>query len=210
MNNQPQTPRQGANGTTTAQSTPVSNGPGASSEEAGPSSNDIDKMSTIEAITLEYSYLLSSQLEAMRQHYETQQSDLQTRLDGLEARMGDIHRVTSLLDLAQREKEKAERKAKQATDLSRSLQSSLSAERAMTQGLSERIKVLETDKGRRDAEKQELEAEKAGLEETVKDLMFSLEAGTKIQQLGGEGGEGGDLVVKGGGEKTSKGKKSKK
>jgi len=34
------------------------------------------------------------------------------------------------------------------------------------------------------------------LEETVRDLMFSLEAGVRIQAAGGaEGGEGGDLVV---------------
>lgn len=167
-------------------------------------------MSTIEAITLEYSYLLSSQLEAMRQHYEAQQTDLQTRLTALEAQTADVLRTNGQLDAAQREKEKADRKARQAVELSRNLQTSLSAERAMTQGLSERIKVLEEDKGKRDAERRELEQEKNGLEETVRDLMFSLDASTKIQQLGGEGGEGGDLVVKGRDKPTPKGKKGKK
>lgn len=79
----------------------------------------------------------------------------------------------------------------------------------MTQGLSDRVKMLENVKERTDKEKKELEDEKMGLEETVKDLMFSLEAGMKIQQLGGEGGEGGDLVVRAN-EKPTKGKKGKK
>jgi BRCA1-associated protein len=166
------------------------------SDEAGPSTNDIDKMSSIEAITLEYSYLLSSQLEAMRQHYETQQADLQQRLERLEGRTSDTDRMKTALDAAEKEKQKAERKATQAVDLSRNLQSSLAAERAMTQGLSERIKALEEIKGQREKEKRDWEEEKSGLEETLKDLMFNLEAGMKIQQLGGEGGEGGDVIVK--------------
>lgn len=213
FNDQPRTPRHRLASTESAlsqsQTTPPNGTPNGSSSEAGPSSNDIDKMSTIEAITLEYSYLLSSQLEAMRQHYETQQSDLQTRLSSLESQMTDVHRLSSSLESAQKEKEKAEKKAKQATELSRSLQTSLAAERAMTQGLSERVKMLENVRERTDREKRELEDEKMGLEETVKDLMFSLEAGIKIQQLGGEGGEGGDLVVRAN-EKPTKGKKGKK
>ena len=208
FNNQPQTPRQRPADTVPTPPNGTPNGSG-SATEAGPSSNDIDKMSTIEAITLEYSYLLSSQLEAMRQHYESQQSDLQTRLSNLETQMTDVHRLSSSLSLAEKEQEKAERKAKQATELSRSLQTSLAAERAMTQGLSERIRKLEDDKSRNDMERNELKEEKMGLEETVKDLMFSLEAGMKIQELGGEGGEGGDLVVKAN-DKPAKGKKNKK
>lgn len=213
FNDQPRTPRQRFTSTEStlsqSHSTPPNGAQTGSSSEAGPSSNDIDKMSTIEAITLEYSYLLSSQLEAMRQHYEAQQSDLQTRLSTLETQMSDVNRLSTSLESAQKEKEKAERKAKQATELSRTLQASLGAEKAMTQGLSERVRMLEDAKGRTDKEKKELEEEKLGLEETVKDLMFSLEAGLKIQQLGGEGGEGGDLVVKAN-DKPAKGKKNKK
>jgi BRCA1-associated protein len=191
----PQTPRQRttSDNTSTTNSTPD---PNSTSAEAGPSSNDMEKMSTIEAITLEYSYLLSSQLEAMRQHYESQQSDLQQRLESLETRVTDVDRMTTALQAAEKDKAKAEKKSAQAVELSRSLQTSLAAERAMAQGLSERIKALEGGKELREKEKRELEEEKQGLEETVRDLMFSLEAGMKIQQMGGEAGEGGDLVVK--------------
>jgi len=203
----PQTPRQrdASDDTSTTHSTP--NNVPAGSAEAGPSSNDMEKMSTIEAITLEYSYLLSSQLEAMRQHYETQQLDLQQRLDRLEGRVTDIDRMTTALSAAEKETAKAEKKSTQAVELSRSLQTSLAAERAMAQGLSQRIKALEGGKEQRDKEKKDLEEEKLGLEETVRDLMFSLEAGMKIQQMGGEAGEGGDLVVKP--AEKSKGKKKR-
>jgi BRCA1-associated protein len=192
----PQTPRQRttSDNTSTADSTPTTNANG--SAEAGPSSNDMEKMSTIEAITLEYSYLLSSQLEAMRQHYESQQLDLQQRVDRLEGRATEIDHMAAALQAAEKDKAKAEKKSTQAVELSRSLQSSLAAERAMAQGLSERIKALEGGKEQREKEKKELEEEKQGLEETVRDLMFSLEAGMKIQQMGGEAGEGGDLVIK--------------
>ena len=201
----PQTPRQRntSDNTSTANSTPD---PNSTSAEAGPSSNDMEKMSTIEAITLEYSYLLSSQLEAMRQHYESQQSDLQQRLESLENRVTDVDRMTTALQAAEKDKAKAEKKSAQAVDLSRSLQTSLAAEKAMAQGLCERIKALEGGKELREKEKKELEQEKQGLEETVRDLMFSLEAGMKIQQMGGEAGEGGDLLIK---HTEKKGKKKR-
>jgi BRCA1-associated protein len=192
MNTRPRTPQQ--RNTTLPNSTQTQGD--SASDEAGPSSNDMDKMSSIEAITLEYSYLLSSQLEAMRQHYEAQQSELQSRLDRLEGRMSETDRMKMTLEAAEKETQKAEKKAIQAVDLSRNLQSSLAAERAMSQGLSEKIKALEEGKDKREQEKRELEEEKTGLEETVRDLMFSLEAGMKIQQLGGDGGEGGDVMVK--------------
>jgi BRCA1-associated protein len=161
----------------------------------GPSSNDIDKISSIESITLEYSYLLSSQLESMRQHYE-KESDL------LRSRLTDLERSTTLtadrvkqMEESEKSREKAERKAERAIDLSRSLQATLEAEKAMSKGLSERIKNLERKNQLVESEKKEKEDEVQNLEETVRDLMFSLEAGIKVQEAGGESGEGGDLVV---------------
>ncbi len=159
---------------------------------AGPSTNDLEKISTIESITLEYSYLLSSQLEAMRQHYASQSARLAT-LEAAEKRALE----------AERAKETAERRAEKASELSRSLQASLSAERAMSEGLSTRVKSLkeageakERQGREKEKERREKEDEVKVLEETVRDLMFSLEAGVRIQAAGGaEGGEGGDLVV---------------
>lgn len=173
---------------------------------AGPSSNDIDKISTIESITLEYSYLLSSQLESMRQHYEKSQSTLEMRLEELERRGKETEQKLKGLEKAEKEREKAERKMEKALELSKGLQSALGAERAMSQGLSERVKVLERERDEAVKGKKDKEAECQTLEETVRDLMFSLEAGMKIKEMDGDSGEGGDLMVVPGKE-SNKGKK---
>ncbi|ORY22384.1 hypothetical protein BCR39DRAFT_487923 [Naematelia encephala] len=171
---------------------------------AGPSTNDVEKMSTIESITLEYSYLLSSQLESMRQHYETETCRL-AELEEIErrAREADKARVE-----AEAARQRAEKKTEKATQLSRALQASLSSERAMSQGLNARIKKLKEDLEIAQKDKKGKEEEVKSLEETVRDLMFSLEAGLKIQQAGGgtdeggvEAGQGGDLIVVPGKEK---------
>ncbi|KIR27763.1 BRCA1-associated protein [Cryptococcus deuterogattii LA55] len=177
---------------------------------AGPSSNDIDKISTIESITLEYSYLLSSQLESMRQHYEKSQSTLETRLEELERRGRETEEKLKGLEKAEKEREKAERKMEKALELSKGLQSALGAERAMSQGLSDRVKVLERERDEAVKGKKDKEAECETLEETVRDLMFSLEAGMKIKELGGDSGEGGDLMVVPGKESNRGKKKTRK
>jgi BRCA1-associated protein len=76
----------------------------------------------------------------------------------------------------------------------------------MTEGLNARVTKLRQDLETVRAARDEKTAEVAGLEETVRDLMFTLEAGLKIQQEGGgaDGGEGGDLVVVGGSKKKGK------
>lgn len=152
-------------------------------------------MSTIEAITLEYSYLLSSQLEAMRQHYEALSLSQQTRLSQLESIQSQVTTAEKAKEEAIAAQVKAEKRAERAIEVTKSLQASLSAEKAMSEGLSVRVGKLReqlenVEKGRR-----EKEDEVKSLEETVRDLMFSLEAGLKVQEGGGDSGEGGSLVV---------------
>lgn len=175
--------------------------------DAGPSTDDVEKMSTIEAITLEYSYLLSSQLEAIRQHYESQSLAQSSRLDELQAIQTRVEAAERAKAEAETARLKAERKAEKASELTRSLQASLSAERAMSEGLSVRVgklkeQVESAEKARRDKEE-----EVKGLEETVRDLMFTLDAGMKIQEAGGDGGAGGDLGVA---VKAEKGRKKRR
>ncbi|ODN73613.1 BRCA1-associated protein [Cryptococcus wingfieldii CBS 7118] len=183
------------------------------SSHAGPSSNDIDKISSIESITLEYSYLLSSQLESMRQHYEGQQSTLLSRLTALEQKSDAWdERMQKLEREKEKERKEAERwkgKVDSVRGLVGGLQTALGAEKAMSLGLSERIKVLEKERDEAVKKGADKEDEVKGLEETVRDLMFSLEAGLKMQELGGEGGEGGDLIVQPGKETKPK-KRGKK
>jgi BRCA1-associated protein len=152
-------------------------------------------MSTIEAITLEYSYLLSSQLEAMRQHYESQTLAQVSRLDEIEAVQARAEAAEQAKRDAEAARLKADKRAEKAADLTRSLQASLSAERAMAEGMSARINKLREQVEQAEKVKRDRENEVKGLEETVRDLMFSLEAGLKIKEAGGESGQGGDLVV---------------
>lgn len=180
-----------------------------STGHAGPSSNDVEKISTIESITLEYSYLLSSQLESMRQHYEAQMAEQASQIEELRAEATRAREIQERVSSAERQRqeaeqarERAERKAEKALEISRALQQNLGSERAMSQGLSSKITKLTNDlenvRAQRDAKSKEVDE----LNDTVRDLMFTLEAGMKLQV---EGEEGGDLVVKGG-----KGKKKKK
>ncbi|BEI79929.1 hypothetical protein CcaverHIS002_0104580 [Cutaneotrichosporon cavernicola] len=188
-----------------------SEGPTRTSSQHGPSEGDAEKMSTIESITLEYSYLLSSQLEAMRQHYEGEAATARARVAELEAAAARTKAAedareaaeTARLD-AEAGKEKAERRAENALQLSRTLQTNLGSERSMSTGLQSRItrlqKDLETVRAARDSKAAEVDS----LNETVRDLMFTLEAGLKIQEGGGDAGEGGDLLVQGGKKKKKK------
>jgi BRCA1-associated protein len=176
-----------------------------SSPDAGPSLKDMDKMSTIEDITLEYSYLLSSQLETMREHYESLAHSQSLRLATLEHQSSEVEQAIKA-------RERAERQAEKASEAARVLQVDLEAEKAMTKGLSERIRKVESELQGAEREKRERAREVSELEETVGDLMFSLEAGRKIQEAGGaDAGQGGDLVVvQGKANDKAKGKKKKK
>ncbi|OCF61489.1 BRCA1-associated protein [Kwoniella mangroviensis CBS 10435] len=166
-----------------------------SSNDAGPSSGDVEKMATIESITLEYSYLLSSQLESMRHHYESQQSTLHSRLEKLESISKENEGRLKELEDSKKAREKAENKALKAIELSRSLQQNLANEKSLSNGLSSKITNLQNQLEGLRGRLKEKEDECTGLEETVKDLMFTLEAGLKVKELGDEGGQGGDLVV---------------
>jgi BRCA1-associated protein len=109
-----------------------------------------------------------------------------------------------------RGREKAERRAEKAVELSRGLQASLSSERAMTEGLSVRVKKLEGDLEGEKMGRLEKAEEVKGLEETVRDLMVSLDFAGRVREGGGEDeGVGGDLVIVPGGVKgKKKGKKA--
>ena len=181
-----------------------------SEPDAGPTNNDVEKMSTIESITLEYSYLLSSQLESMRQHYETRLLESESQLESLREAQARADAAEKAKQEAENARLKAERRSEKASELTRSLQASLSAERAMSEGLTARINKLREVAAAADKIKKEKEDEVKNLEETVRDLMFSLEAGRTIRESGGaDGGAGGQIVVAPSSKGKDKGKKKK-
>jgi BRCA1-associated protein len=165
----------------------------------GPSEADALAAEKIEAIGIEYSYLLSSQLDTQRTFYEDQQRGLQAQLDELRsgfarleagaARAGaaeaEAVRAAAQTDAARRERVRVEKKAEKLTDVARRLERELHEERAVSAGLLSnlertRLRAEEAERARED-----VQVRVGELEDQVRDVMFFLEAREKIEN--GEG-----------------------
>ncbi|KAJ7050511.1 hypothetical protein C8F01DRAFT_1067762 [Mycena amicta] len=197
----------------------------------GPGPADALSAEKVEAIGIEYSYLLTSQLDSQRGYYEEQLNELNAQLDQLR---GVLERLSSefekeksatreemaarkqeeeeRLESLSKDKMKAESRAEKFTDLARRLDKELNAERAVSEGL---IKNLNKNKERLDQSeknKQETAAKIQDLEEQLRDLMFFLEAKNKIEQ--GEGVEaeaaGGSIEIVETSKSNVKNRKKKK
>lgn len=168
----------------------------------------------LEAIGMEYSYLLTSQLESQRHFYEDKLDQFQAQLTSMTGELSALsHKSKQIDELSHRtaelertnetlkkEKEKSDRKAEKGVELTRALEKDLHAERSISKGLMDRLeKVKEREAG--------LKAQVTDLQEQVNDLMFFVQARDKIDQEGGEA-QGGDVEIR---EKPSrKGKGRKK
>lgn len=162
-----------------------------------------DKM---EALGLEYSHLLSTQLESQRAFYEDQVRVYQDKVREAEA---SRERTASALEDSQDERNSVRQRfealtsryenmhANLDTSLKRvkKLDEDLRGERLLSQGLVSRIDKLFSDNEARQAEMAALRAENADLKEQVRDLMFFVEARAKVANEGGEELRGGDLEV---------------
>lgn len=172
---------------------------GDASRGPGPSRSADEKL---EAIGMEYSYLLTSQLESQRHFYEDKLDQFQSQLtsltgelstltlkskqiDALSARTLQLERSNDLLS---KEKERSDKKAEKAIELARTLEKDLHSERSMNKGLMERLeKTKESEQG--------LKAQVTDLQEQVNDLMFFVQARDKLDQEGGEA-QGGDVELR--------------
>lgn len=201
---------------------------GTNDRGGGPSAADALSAEKIEAIGIEYSYLLTSQLDSQRTFYEEQTTELRTQIDELRKMLEGISeeveksRKDALEEMARRKKVdderieevdrariRAEKRAEKATELARTLERELKGERAVSEGL---MKNLTSHKERTE----KLEREKASmtdkiteLEEQVRDIMFFVDARDKIEDGGGVAGEaaGGSLQVSTPDTKKKKGRK---
>lgn len=185
---------------------------------AGPSDADALGAEKIEAIGIEYSYLLSSQLDSQRAFYETQLVDLRTRLERLEAaltaqdarrRDEDDARAAEV----ERDRKKAEQavavarqKEEKAAALARAREKELQEERAVTAGLMKNLAVTRERADAAEKEKEGLQARIGELEEEVRDIMFFVEARDTV--AGGEAA-GGSLEVRAKPEPAGGGKRRK-
>lgn len=199
----------------------------------GPSQADALSAEKIEAIGIEYSYLLTSQLDSQRAYYEEQNAELKTQLHELKNVVEQMNREREMqknLDLEEEKRRqeetakqiaeiekrrvKAEQRADRMAELARKLDKDLKEERAVTEGLMQNIKSLKDRLELAEEGKDECLAKVTELQDQVRDLMFYLETNAKIEQ--GEGVEaeavGGSIEVVSTPSTNSKnkGKKGKK
>ncbi|SPO40746.1 uncharacterized protein PSFLO_06228 [Pseudozyma flocculosa] len=183
-------------------------------DDGGPSST-VAASEKIEAIGLEYSYLLTSQLESQRHFYEERIDRIQAQFDKLMSTMRQVESAASRLveveerarrleaerDELRREKAKSDKRADKMLELARKFESEMQSERSLSEGLMRKLE-------KRQEGEASLQAEVDELRDQVKDLMFFLQARDKVEQEGGEDLRGGDLEVKQ--SAASKKKKGKK
>ncbi|KAJ8595629.1 zf-UBP-domain-containing protein [Rhizopogon salebrosus TDB-379] len=203
----------------------------------GPSDADSLGAEKIEAIGIEYSHLLSLQLDSQRLFYEEQSAELKTQVDELrnlveklgrdferdkaEAEEREAQRrreEEEKLDDVYKDKIKAEKKAERVAELARKFEKELKEEKAVSEGLMRNLTKMKEATTQTEKQRQEYETKIAELQDQVRDIMFFLEAREKIEQGDGAIAEaaGGSVdlppssatTTGGGGNRKKKGKKS--
>lgn len=188
----------------------------------GPGPSDTLTAEKIEAIGIEYSYLLTSQLDSQRSFYEDRVSELETtvnELKGLVARLSteaeegkkreaeEAERKKAEEDARtaelERGKERAEKKAERLAALSRTLEKELKEERAFGEGLMQNLQNLKEKVESSEQQKREFQGRIDELQDQVKDVMFYLEAQSKIANEGSELA-GGSIEVRQSPKKTNR------
>lgn len=195
----------------------------------GPSEKDALGAEKIEKIGIEYSYLLTSQLDSQREWYEEQADALRAEVEQMRMSVDamkraveddrtrqaeEIHlvqeekqeRATAL----EREKARAEKKAEKMSELARKLDKELKEERAVSEGLMKNLGKMKAKAEEAHVERQMVEARVKELEDQVRDVMFFLEAKTKIEEGDGVVAEavGGSIEIPEASQRTN-GKKKK-
>lgn len=171
----------------------------------------------LEAISLEYQYLLLSQLESQRAYYEEQVRRLQTDLDEVRSSASTTESTKSTrlitdlenskahlereLSLSSDRYDKLNLKCTRITNLATQLQRDVEAERSLSRGLMARVDKLTTVQEERQRDLEEMRDELKSTKEQVSDLMFALSVRDKIEQEEEQGGgvahelKGGDVSL---------------
>lgn len=171
---------------------------------------------------MEFSYLLTSQLESQRSFYEdkvkalqhelasfsTQSSSSRTTFEALEKANSDLLKEIGTLKEAREEdgriKIRNEKKLATSLDLIRNLQKDLGNERSVTKGLMGNLERLKENEREMQGSVKALKGEIEELRDQVKDLMLFVSA---RDQIGDGEGAGGDVEIglsKGGKKKGKK------
>ncbi|KAF7794313.1 hypothetical protein EIP86_005447 [Pleurotus ostreatoroseus] len=185
---------------------------GGRGDGSGPSAADALSAEKIEAIGIEYSYLLTSQLDSQRTYYEQQTAELLGRMDELrgvvDTLSGEVQRTQAQLaaelaarsdahDELVRAREKAEGRAERALALARKMEKEYRDEHALSERLSKNLSAAQERVERVEKEKTEMIKKGKELADQLQDVMFFLEARNKIESGEGVAAEaaGGSLEV---------------
>jgi BRCA1-associated protein len=182
----------------------------------GPSTSDSLTAEKIEAIGIEYSYLLASQLDSQREFYEEQTTALQVDVASLRSVITQLEQEAESSRAAAaaeesrrrreeeehlsemlRDKQRVEKKSERFAEVARTLEKELREERAVSSGLLKNLEAARKRVEEGEAERAALTQRVQELEDQVRDVMFFLEARTKIESGEGDMAEvaGGDISV---------------
>jgi BRCA1-associated protein len=185
-------------------------------EGLGPGPQDALSAEKIEAIGIEYSYLLTSQLDSQRSYYEEQTVELKGQVEQLRGLVEQLRNefekekhVLRESEVRRQEEEsarivgigkdkvRAEKKAEKMTELARKLDKELREERAVSEGLMKNLEKMKERAEVADTERTDLTAKIAELEDQLRDVMFFLEAKQTIESSEGIEAEaaGGSIEV---------------
>lgn len=199
-----------------------------SSRGLGPGPADNMAAEKVEAIGIEYSYLLTSQLDSQRAYYEEQleamkeqvasaykKADIRSHeVDAVEAQYRQAEqRLQQAMEKQQaeaaKERAKIEKKADKALELARKFEKELREEKMVNEGLLQNLSAVKKQKEAFEKEKSEFMGRVQELEDQMRDLMSHLEKRDQVEKEGGELA-GGTLEIRTPPSTSSNRKKKKK
>jgi BRCA1-associated protein len=166
----------------------------------------------LEGIGMEYTHLLTSQLESQRVYFEelvgkavakastasTAATSAAQRAEEAISRLGELEKENNELKEAvkglERDLEKEKKKGERSAEVARGFGRSLMEEKRVGEGLMERIGFLNGNIEKITGELEKVKLENVELKEENRDLLFSISAQQKLAEMGeGEGLEKGEL-----------------
>ncbi|MBW0482483.1 hypothetical protein O181_022198 [Austropuccinia psidii MF-1] len=177
----------------------------------GPGRNEAGYQSKIEAISEEFGHLVASQLDSQREFYAEEMEILHSRLeaakretgdhraqiDKLEVQMKELELAKKCLEQeAKQQKARLEKKKEKALQMSKKLEAELKEEQLLSEGMRQQLKKLEEEKVDQNNRTQQMEEELSELKDQLRDLMFFIDAQSKIQNENGSELQGGSIVVR--------------
>ncbi|PVF99881.1 zf-UBP-domain-containing protein, partial [Serendipita vermifera] len=175
------------------------------SRALGPGPSDAMAAEKIEAIGIEYSYLLTSQLDSQRAFYEEQLETMKEQLSSaftkLDLQSKEMETITAQWQLkeqkwreevesrqeeAAKERVKLEKKVEKTMELARKFEKELREERMVNDGLLQNLSAVKKRSEAFEEEKAQFMGRIGELEDQMRDIMFYLETRDKVDKEGGE------------------------